>query len=89
MQYDKAKIEQWIKAFKIALIENNTQEAFMLTQNLPFDTSMSMNNADKELIEYLDIAKELISQTIDLLESSQHDTRQQMEKIRQAKKFFS
>ena len=83
MQYDKAKIEQWIKAFKIALIENNTQEAFMLTQNLPFDTSMSMNNADKELLEYLDIAKELISQTIE------HDTRQQMEKIRQAKKFFS
>lgn len=89
MKYDRVKIEQWIKSFKIALIENNIQEAFTLTQNLPFNTAISMEGADKEMIEYLDIAKELISQTIELLESSRHDTRQQMEKIRQAKKFFS
>ncbi|MCI5785965.1 hypothetical protein [Helicobacter trogontum] len=89
MKYDRVKIEQWIKSFKIALIENNIQEAFTLTQNLPFNTAISMESADKEMIEYLDIAKELISQTIELLESSRHDTRQQMEKIRQAKKFFS
>lgn len=89
MRYDKIKIEQWIKSFKIALIENNAQEAFVLTQNLPFSTNMPLENADKELLEYLDIAKELITQTIEILESNRHDVRQQIEKIRQAKKFFS
>lgn len=88
MKYDKAKIEKWIQSFKIALLENNIQEAFLLTQNLPFDTKATIENADLELQEYLDIARELISQTITILQSQQDDTRKQIEKIRQTRKFF-
>lgn len=89
MKYDKAKIEKWINCLKVAIIENNIQEAFSLTQNLPFNTIEHIDNKDKELLEYLDIAKELINQTIEILESNKYDALQQMEKIRQAKKFFS
>lgn len=88
MNYNKAEIEKWIQSFKIALLENNIQEAFLLTQNLPFDTNVSMVNANSELQEYLDIARELIGQTIEILQSRQDDTRKQIEKIRQTKKFF-
>ena len=88
MNYNKAEIEKWIQSFKIALLENNIQEAFLLTQNLPFDTNVSMVNANSELQEYLDIARELIGQTIEILQSQQDDTRKQIEKIRQTKKFF-
>lgn len=88
MKYDKVKIEKWIQSFKIALLENNVQEAFLLTQNLPFDTKTTIENADLELQEYLDIARELISQTIARLQSQQDDTRKQIEKIRQTRKFF-
>lgn len=88
MKYDKVKIEKWIQSFKIALLENNVQEAFLLTQNLPFDTKVTIENADSELQEYLDIARELIGQTIARLQSQQDDTRKQIEKIRQTRKFF-
>lgn len=88
MQYDKVEIEKWIQSFKIALIENNMQEAFSLTQNLPFDTNATMENVDLDFQEYLDVARELIGQTIKILQSQQDDTRKQIEKIRQTRKFF-
>lgn len=88
MIYDKTEVEQWIKSFKIALIENNMQEAFLLTQNIPFNTQANMENADSELKEYLEIARELIGQTIESLQSQQDDTRRQLDKIRQTRKFF-
>lgn len=88
MQYDKVEIEKWIQSFKIALIENNMQEAFSLTQNLPFDTNATMENVDLDFQEYLDVARELIGQTIKILQSQQDDTRKQIDKIRQTRKFF-
>lgn len=80
------KIEQWIQALKIALLENNTEAAFLLTQNLPFDSNM--DTSSKEMREYLDIARELIAQTISMLEKSQDETRKQIERIRHARKFL-
>ncbi len=86
--YDKIKIEQWIQSLKIALIENNVQAAFLLTQDLPFDTHTFTDNVDAEMKEYLDIAHELIGQTIAILQSQRDDVRKQIEKIRQTRKFF-
>lgn len=88
MEYDKEKIDKWIRSFKIALLENDLQEAFSLTQNLPFDTNMPVVNASLELREYLDMARELIAQTITILQSQQDDTRKQIDKIRQTRKFL-
>lgn len=90
MDAQYTKIEAWIQALKIALIENNMDEAFRLTQELPFDSEAlkAAPTIDSAMREYLDIARELIGQTIDILQTQRDDTRKQIEKIRQTRKFL-
>ncbi len=87
---DKQNIAQWIDSLKIAIIENNTSKTLELIQILPFDESLIRENKinDKEILEYLDIAKELISQVINKLEIQREETRQQLYKIKQTRKFL-
>lgn len=77
------KIEIWLDSMKVALIEENCDKAYELTQNLPFTQDTQSN------VEYLNMASELISQAITLLEKNKKDAKEQLEKIRQAKRFFS
>ncbi|TLE00374.1 hypothetical protein LS73_005090 [Helicobacter muridarum] len=119
MRYNSQKIQEWIDSLKIALLENNEDKAYELTQNLPFFIERNDNNQtntnrqinsnnsnseksnrdnqiwtsgngdiDKELYEYLQIAMELISQSIKLLESKKNETLNQLEKIKKARKFL-
>lgn len=118
IRYNSQKIQEWIDSLKIALLENNEDKAYELTQNLPFfirndnnqtntNRQINSNNSnskksnqdnqiwtsgngdiDKELYEYLQIAMELISQSIKLLESKKKETLNQLEKIKKARKFL-
>ncbi|MWV62456.1 hypothetical protein DCO58_04125 [Helicobacter saguini] len=88
MQYMET-ITIWLDSMKIALLEKDSQRAFDLTQNLPFDSmeiSQDLNN--KELLEYLQMAKELISQAIELLQENKKQSKEQLDKIFKAKRFF-
>lgn len=82
-----AELDLWIDSMKIALIEKDSQKAFNLTQNLPFSES-SLSDIDSNILERLDIAKELISQCIDLLNTDKSQVREQLDRILKAKKFF-
>ncbi len=84
------QIQNWIDSLKIALLESNSQKAFELTQNLPFHSEYFLQNSNNQIFtEYLDIAKELIAQCITLLQNNQEETRIQLDKIRQMRKFLS
>lgn len=82
-------IQDWIDSLKIAILESNIEKSYELTQNLPFSQDIiEQSKNDAELFECLMIAKELIGQTIAMLENNKEMTRQQLEKMRQAKKFL-
>lgn len=69
----------WHNELKIALIEKDFTRADHLIQNLPH-----FQNTE-EMLE----AKELISQLIELLEDQKVTLKDQMAKIKIAKKFFN
>lgn len=75
-------VRAWLDSLTIALMNNDENKAFELTQNLP----RLLNEAS---LESKLQAKELISQTIDLLQLHKNYTRLSMEQIRAAKNFFS
>lgn len=81
--YARAEImaRAWLDSLKIALINNDENKAFELTQNLP----ELLNEAS---LESKLQAKELIAQTIDLLQLHKNHTRLSMEQIKAAKNFF-
>ncbi len=92
MQGEQSNITKWIDALKIAIIENNIDNAMELIDNLPFDKDSIFNgkyDGNVELLEYLNIAKELISQVLDILITQQEDARNQIYKIKQARKFLT
>lgn len=70
----------WVDDLKIAIIEKNTQKAYELITNIP---SYAFKN-----LEDLLIAQELISQTIEMLESDKENIQKQMLQIKMAKKFL-
>lgn len=72
----------WLDSLKIALMNNDEIKAFELTQNLP--SLLAQASLESKLQ-----ARELISQTIDLLQSHKNHTRLSMEQIKAAKNFFS
>ncbi|RDU65294.1 hypothetical protein CQA53_06900 [Helicobacter didelphidarum] len=86
----KKEIESWLDSLKIALLESDSQKAFEITQNLPFNTDFieTIQHNDNDMLEYLNIAKELITQTIHLLHENKNSTRMQLDKIRQTRLFF-
>ena len=90
MESDFRAIERWLDSLKIALLESNADEAYNLTQNLPFDMEYFENNTNIEpiMIEYLNMASELIAQSIELLQNSKEEARIQLHRIRQVKNFF-
>ena len=75
-------VRAWLDSLKIALMNNDENKAFALTQNLP-------NLLNEASLESKLQAKELISQTIELLQLHKNHTRLSMEQIRAAKNFFS
>ena len=90
MESDFRAIERWLDSLKIALLESNADEAYNLTQNLPFNMEYFENNTNIEpvMLEYLNMASELISQSIELLQNSKEEARIQLHRIRQVKNFF-
>lgn len=87
MKDDKYKdIASWIDQVKIALVNQDGDKAFELTQTLPNFNHIE-NEYDK--IELLSVVKELIFQTIQLLQQDQNNIREKIKKIKQAKKFFT
>ncbi|RDU69409.1 hypothetical protein CQA66_08925 [Helicobacter aurati] len=89
--YDSKHTQAWLDSLKIALLEQNEEATYELIQHLPFEirTTNEKNLAqDEALLEYLQTAKELIAQSITLLESKKEETLRQLEKIRNAKKFL-
>lgn len=85
------KIEIWLDSMKVALIEENCDKAYELTQNLPFEAHFFSENVklDSKSLEHLNMVKELLSQAITLLESKQKEAKIQLDKIRHAKNFFN
>ncbi|PAF51113.1 hypothetical protein BKH43_02595 [Helicobacter sp. 13S00401-1] len=81
MEEDSIKVSSWIDNMKVALLEKDSKKAFLLTQDLP---------AFKEgtNIEDLNIVLDLIKEAINLLEDERALTKSNLDKIKQAKKFF-
>ena len=52
--------QQWLDALKVAILSQDDQKAFVLTQNLPTDLAQSSLESKLQ-------ARELISQTLKLL----------------------
>ncbi|PAF43654.1 hypothetical protein BKH40_06525 [Helicobacter sp. 11S02629-2] len=66
---------------KVALLEKDSKKAFELTQNLP-------NLKDDTALENLNIVLNLIKEAINLLEDEKALTKANLDKMKQAKKFF-
>lgn len=82
MSKQEARIIEWLDSMKVALLEKDSKRAFELTQELPFNADATHN---KELLE---MAKELISQAIDLLQENKKQSKEQLDKILKARRFF-
>ncbi|WP_104749242.1 hypothetical protein [Helicobacter cynogastricus] len=72
----------WVDELKIALLENNLEKAGVLVENCPF-----LENAQADL-ETLQIARELITQTIARLQEAQQQLGLQMRQLKAARRFM-
>ena len=72
--------QQWLDALKVAILSQDDQKAFVLTQNLPTDLAQSSLESKLQ-------ARELISQTLKLLAYKKQLAQTSMEQIKAAKAF--
>lgn len=73
--------QQWLDALKVAILSQDDQKAFILTQNLPTDLAQSSLESKLQ-------ARELISQTLKLLAYKKQLAKTSMEQIKAAKTFL-
>lgn len=73
--------QQWLDALKVAILSQDDQKAFVLTQNLPTDLAQSSLESKLQ-------ARELISQTLKLLAYKKQLAKTSMEQIKAAKTFL-
>ena len=73
--------QQWLDALKVAILSQDDQKAFVLTQNLPTDLAQSSLESKLQ-------ARELISQTLKLLAYKKQLAKTSMERIKAAKTFL-
>ncbi|HIV49287.1 hypothetical protein [uncultured Helicobacter sp.] len=73
--------QQWLDALKVAILSQDDQRAFLLTQDLPLDLAQSPLESKLQ-------AKELISQTLKLLTYKKQLAKTSMEQIKAAKAFL-
>ncbi|WP_104710960.1 hypothetical protein [Helicobacter felis] len=73
----------WVDELKIALLENNLEKAGALVENCPF-----LENAQQADLETLQVAKELIAQTIARLQEAQQHLGVQMRQLKAARRFM-
>ncbi|WP_395003282.1 hypothetical protein [uncultured Helicobacter sp.] len=73
--------QQWLDALKVAILSQDDQRAFLLTQELPDDLAQSPLESKLQ-------AKELISQTLKLLTYKKQLAKTSMEQIKAAKAFL-
>ncbi|MFC3867981.1 hypothetical protein [Helicobacter equorum] len=73
--------QQWLDALKVAILSQDDQKAFVLTQNLPADLAQSSLESKLQ-------ARELISQTLKLLTYKKQLAKTSMEQIKAAKTFL-
>lgn len=73
--------QQWLDALKVAILSQDDQKAFVLTQNLPKDLAQSSLESKLQ-------ARELISQTLKLLAYKKQLAKTSMEQIKAAKTFL-
>ncbi|RDU59248.1 hypothetical protein CQA44_11595 [Helicobacter sp. MIT 14-3879] len=66
----------------------STQNEAIESANIQATSNQKNHIQDDNLIEYLQMAQELITQSIALLESKKNETLLQLDRIRQAKKFL-
>lgn len=79
-------IEEWVVSLKIALLEKDEKKAYELTQRVPLDSLGDLEG--EELFENLEVAKELIGQAVELLESRRRETLSRLDSIRVARRYI-
>ncbi len=72
-----------LNSFKIALIKKNSKQAFSLIERLSLE---QLKNLDLETLLSL---KEMIAQSIELLEKEKEELQSQMHKAKKIQKFLS
>ncbi|MDU7693327.1 MAG: hypothetical protein E7K04_03690 [Helicobacter sp.] len=78
---------QWSDELKVALLRRDVDGSFELTQE--FLHNFADNSLGSLNIDELNIAKDLISQVIDLLKDAKNTTKDELLNIKNAKKFIS
>lgn len=73
--------QQWLDALKVAILSQDDQKAFVLTQDLPTDLAQSPLESKLQ-------ARELISQTLKLLAYKKQLAKTSMEQIKATKTFL-
>ncbi|WP_104714169.1 hypothetical protein [Helicobacter cetorum] len=77
------EFEKLIDSFKIALLEQNSQKAFVLVDEISLE---QIQNLDLEKLLRL---KEMIAQSIELLQKDKNAIQNQMQKAKNIQKFLS
>ncbi|AFI04232.1 hypothetical protein [Helicobacter cetorum] len=77
------EFEKLIDSFKIALLEQNSQKAFALVDEISLE---QIQNLDLDKLLRL---KEMIAQSIELLQKDKNTIQNQMQKAKNIQKFLS